>query len=88
MTQARRMIETNPSNPAVEAQALVECIEACFDCTQACTACADACRGEQDVQMLRRTSVRGTPNTAWSTAASALRSAAAARAPATTSSLR
>ena len=38
MTQARRMIETNPSNPAVEAQALVECIEACFDCTHTCTA--------------------------------------------------
>jgi hypothetical protein len=54
MTHARRMIETNPSDPAVEAEALVECIEACFDCAQACTACADACLGEQDIQMLIR----------------------------------
>ena len=54
MTQARRMIETNPSGFAVDAEALVECIEACFDCAQACTACADACLGEEDVQMLAR----------------------------------
>ena len=54
MTHARRMIETNPSDPAVDAEALVECIEACFDCAQSCTACADACLGEQDVQMLIR----------------------------------
>src|SRR5215204_7726026 len=54
MTHARRMIDTNPSDPAVDAEALVECIEACFDCAQACTACADACLGEQDVQMLAR----------------------------------
>ncbi len=54
MTHARRMIETNPSDPAVEAKALVECIEACFDCAQACTACADACLGEEDLQMLAR----------------------------------
>jgi hypothetical protein len=54
MTQARRMIETNSSGPAVNAEALVECIEACFDCAQACTACADACLGEQDIQMLIR----------------------------------
>ena len=40
MTQARRMIETNPSGFAVDAEALAECIEACFDCVQACTACA------------------------------------------------
>ena len=54
MTQARRMIETNPSGFAVDAEALVECIEACFDCAQACTACADACLGEQDIQTLIR----------------------------------
>ena|SRR5215207_7631714 len=54
MTHARRMIETNPSDPAVDAEALVECIDACFDCAQACTACADACLGEEDVQMLTR----------------------------------
>jgi hypothetical protein len=54
VTHARRMIETNPSDPAAEAEALVECIEACFDCAQACTACADACLGEEDLQMLAR----------------------------------
>src|SRR5918997_1098137 len=54
MTQTRRMFETNPSGPAVDAEALVECIEACFSCPKACTACADACLGEQDVQMLTR----------------------------------
>ena len=54
MTHARRMIETNPSGFAVDAEALVECIEACFDCAQACTACADACLGEQDIQTLIR----------------------------------
>ena len=32
------MIETNPSDPAVEADALVECIEACFDCADLCDA--------------------------------------------------
>ncbi len=40
MTHAHRMVETNPSGPAVDAGALVECIEACFDCAQACTACS------------------------------------------------
>src|SRR5918997_5866157 len=54
MAQARRMIETNPGGPTVDAEALVECIEACFSCAQPCTACADACLGEQDVQMLTR----------------------------------
>src|SRR5919112_96089 len=47
MTQARRMIETNPSGPAVDAEALVECIEACYDCAQACL-------GDRDIQMLIR----------------------------------
>jgi hypothetical protein len=54
MTHARRMIETNSSGPAVDTEALVECIEACFDCAQSCTACADACLGEGDIQMLAR----------------------------------
>jgi hypothetical protein len=55
MSYAQRMIETNPSGPAVEdTAALVECIEACFDCAQACSACADACIGEGDIQMLTR----------------------------------
>ena len=39
MAHAQRMVEANPSGPAVDAGALVECIEACFDCVQACTAC-------------------------------------------------
>src|SRR5918994_1656841 len=38
MTQARQMIETNPSGFAVDAEALVECIEACFDCAHVCDA--------------------------------------------------
>jgi hypothetical protein len=54
MTQAQRMVETNPSGTVVDAGALVECIEACFDCAQTCTACADACLGEQDIQGLAR----------------------------------
>ena len=54
MTHARRMLETNPSGAAVDAAALVECIEACFDCAQACTACADACLGEDDPKSLVR----------------------------------
>ena len=54
VTHAQRMIETNPSGAAVDAQTLVECIEACFDCAQSCTACADACIGEGDIQMLAR----------------------------------
>src|ERR671912_446974 len=54
MTHARQMIETNPSDLAVEEEALVECIEACYDGPEACAACADACLGEEDVQMLAR----------------------------------
>ena len=50
----QQMIETNPSGPAVDGGALVECIGACFDCAQACIACADACMGEGDLQMLAR----------------------------------
>jgi len=48
------MLETNPNPAPANADALVECIEACFDCAQACSACADACIGEGDVQMLAR----------------------------------
>jgi hypothetical protein len=54
MTHAQRMMETNPSGTAVDASALVECIEACFDCAQSCTACADACLGEDDPKALAR----------------------------------
>ena len=43
MTHAQRMIETNPRGAAVDAQTLVECIEACFDCAQSCLDCADVC---------------------------------------------
>src|SRR5919112_5996820 len=54
MTHAQQMLQTNPSSAAVEAGALVECIEACFDCAQSCTACADACLGEDDPKSLAR----------------------------------
>ena len=44
MPYARQMIETNPdATPAIDAEALVKCIEACFDCNQACTTCAESC---------------------------------------------
>lgn len=48
----QRMIETHPEAPAVEIEALRNCIEACFDCAQACIACADACLGETDPKAL------------------------------------
>lgn len=46
MSYAQQMIQTHP-NPAIAADALATCIEACFDCAQVCTACADACLGEK-----------------------------------------
>lgn len=52
MTNAQRMIETNPNHTPVDAATLAECIEACFDCAQVGTACADACLGEQEIQTL------------------------------------
>jgi hypothetical protein len=54
VTHAQQMLQTNPSSAAVDASALVECIEACFDCAQSCTACADACLGEDDLKSLVR----------------------------------
>lgn len=46
MTHVREMLDTHPASAAMDASALVECIEACFDCAQSCMACADACLGE------------------------------------------
>jgi hypothetical protein len=55
MTHAREMLDTYPGTVAImDADALVECIEACFDCTQTCSACADACLGEEMVGHMRR----------------------------------
>ena len=55
MTHAREMLTTNPGTVAMmDADALIECIEACFDCAQSCSACADACLGEEEVRHLRR----------------------------------
>jgi hypothetical protein len=48
------MLQTNPSSAAVDASALVRCIEACFDCAQSRAACADACLGEDDPKSLAR----------------------------------
>jgi hypothetical protein len=48
------MLETHPRGSAIEAGALVVCIDACFDCAQSCTACADADLGEEDVVKLIR----------------------------------
>lgn len=45
MTDAARMITTNPSLPPLDATLLAACIAACFDCAQVCTTCADACLG-------------------------------------------
>jgi hypothetical protein len=52
MTYAAPIDRANPSKPAVDANALVQCIQACFDCAQACTADADADLGEQQVQAM------------------------------------
>src|SRR5688500_20185667 len=51
MSFAQAMIQTHP-RPALDNDALIACIRACFDCAQACTACADACLGEQAVNDL------------------------------------
>jgi hypothetical protein len=48
------MLQTHPSSAALDAETLVECIEACLDCSQSCTACADACLGEDDPKTLSR----------------------------------
>jgi hypothetical protein len=54
MTYAASLVQVNPSKPSVDANALVECIQACFDCTQACTADADADLAEPQVQTMIR----------------------------------
>lgn len=54
MTHTTPMLETTPSTPSFDRQALARCIDACFDCAQSCSACADACLGEESVAELRR----------------------------------
>jgi hypothetical protein len=54
MTYAAPLEKANLSLPSVDANALVECIRACFDCAQACTADADADLAEPQVQMMIR----------------------------------
>jgi hypothetical protein len=36
MTHAREMLDTHPGTTAMDADALIECIEACFDCSDMC----------------------------------------------------
>ena len=54
VTHAQQILETHPQGAAIEAGALIACIDACFDCAQSCTACADADLGEPDVGTLIR----------------------------------
>ena len=54
MDHVARMMETHPTPLPLDADALTECIEACFACAQSCTACADACLAEEMVAELRR----------------------------------
>ena len=54
MTYAAPLSQADPSKPYVDANALVEAIQACFDCAQACTADADADLGEPQVQVMIR----------------------------------
>src|SRR5258708_24985443 len=54
MTYAAPLEKANPSTPAVDMNALVECIQACFDCAEACTADADADLAEPQVQTMIR----------------------------------
>ena len=46
------MISSHPDR-ALDADALVACIEAAQACATACTACADACLAEDDVASMR-----------------------------------
>jgi len=48
------MLDTHPGNATMDADALIECIEAGFDYAQTCTSCADACLGEEMVEHMRR----------------------------------
>ena len=54
MTHAREMLNAHPDTAAIDADALIECIEVCFDCSQSCSACADSCLGEKMISHLRR----------------------------------
>ena len=54
MTYAAPISQANHSKPSVEANALVECIRACFDCAEACTADADADLAEQQLEEMVR----------------------------------
>jgi hypothetical protein len=54
MTHAKDMLETHPRGAAIEAGALLACIDACFDCAQTCTTCADADLAENDVATMIR----------------------------------
>lgn len=47
------MLATHPNPTSLDADALEECIAACFECAQACTACADACIAEDSDMDLR-----------------------------------
>lgn len=46
------MIRSHPDR-ALDADALVACIQAAHHCVAACTACADACLAEDDVASMR-----------------------------------
>lgn len=54
MTYSQQILGTHPHPMGVSAQALADCIDACFDCAATCTACADACLAEDMVAELRR----------------------------------
>ena len=45
---------SSPKSPALDTQALADCMEACAACELACLACADACLDEPDFVSLRR----------------------------------
>lgn len=50
MTTTAAMLATYPKDLGrIDAEALRNCIDACFTCAQACTACADACLSEDSV---------------------------------------
>jgi hypothetical protein len=54
MTHATEMLNAHPGTAAIDADVLIECIEACFDCSQACSVCAEAGVGEEMVSHMRR----------------------------------
>jgi hypothetical protein len=54
VTHAKQILETHPTGSPIDAEVLVECIEACFDCAQSCTADADADLAENEVATMIR----------------------------------